>query len=154
MLFSLRSFVRSVPVSCWLTIMNQCALDLRSFQPLPLYCCRTRVEIHRSSCVCVDVSPLVLMESMHMSTFYFPVLKTPVLIIYSVTFYLDKTLKQTWSFSHFIGAFVSPQTPLDGTKKKKRNMKEQWGNIYVLLCIFFREPFQHSEFSHCGIDTT
>lgn len=28
-------FVRSVPVSCWLTIMNRCALDLGSFQLLP-----------------------------------------------------------------------------------------------------------------------
>lgn len=75
-----RLFVQPVPVSCWLTIMNQCALDLGSFQLLPLYCCRTRVEIHHSSCVCVDMSALVLMESMHRSTFYFPVLKSPVLI--------------------------------------------------------------------------
>lgn len=37
--------------------------------------------------VCVDVSALVLMESltMHISTFYFPVLKTPLLILWNKT---------------------------------------------------------------------
>ncbi len=155
MLFSLRSFVQTVPVSCWLTIMNQCALDLGSFQLLLLYCCHTRVEIHRSSCVCVDMSARVLMESMHRSTFDFP-----VLIIYSFPFYVDKTLKQTWSFaseiSRFIGAFVFPQTP---QMEQKRNPKERWGNIHVLLCIMplvleMYYNWENSEFSHCEIDTS
>lgn len=145
MLFSLRSFVQPVPVSCWLTIMNQCVLDLGSFQPLLLYCCRTRVEIHRSSCVCVDMS--ALMESMHRSTFDFPVLKSPVLIIYSFPFYVDKTLKQTCERDlTFYRRICISADPSDGTKKESEGAMREHSCTVMYHSTCFRNVLWLSKF--------
>lgn len=55
---------------------------------------------------------------------------------------MDETLKQTSSFaseiSHFIGSFVSPQTPAEGTKKESEGAMREHLHTVMYHSTSFR----------------